>query len=67
MVPATSQLHECPTCDRVIRGPGFFRHVVACKKQLDLENIGQQRPVNRYTVSKGVLYHSSGRDTGVRL
>ncbi len=67
MVRATSQLHQCPTCDRVIRGPGFFRHVGACLKQLDLVYQATHAPVNRYTISNGVLYHASGRDTGVRV
>lgn len=63
MKPA-SQLHQCPTCDRIIRGPSFFRHVKACRKQTDLIHMMQHAPVNRYTISNGTLYHSSGRQMG---
>ncbi|WP_020399004.1 hypothetical protein [Kordiimonas gwangyangensis] len=61
---STSQLHQCPTCDRIVRGPGFFQHVRKCRKQTDLVNQLQHAPVNRYTISGGKLYHSTGREVG---
>lgn len=65
MVRSANQLHECPRCDRIVRGPSFFRHIRHCKgKQLHLDDLLQQSPIARYTVSNGTLYSASGRAVG---
>ncbi len=52
--------HECPRCERVVRGPSFFQHVRICKgKQLDIEK-HLNTPIRLYTISGGKLYNSSG-------